>query len=127
MAIAKRPLIVSHTGIQSHCSTPRNISDELMKQIATAGGLIGIGFWESAVCDISPAGIAASIRVAVELFGAEHVALGSDYDGAVMTSFDVSELSRLTDALVQAGLDETTIRKVMGENQIRFFLENLPN
>ena len=127
LAIAKRPLIVSHTGIQSHCGTPRNIDDSLMKKIAAAGGLIGIGFWDSASCDISPSGIAKSIVAAVRLVGEDHVALGSDFDGAVMTGFDVADLTNLTQALVNEGLDREVIKKVMGENQLRFFANYLPD
>ena len=127
LAIATRPLIVSHTGIQSHCATPRNIDDNLMKKIAVAGGLIGIGYWDSASCDVSPTGIAKSIIAAINLVGEDHVALGSDFDGAVTTGFDAAELVKLTQALVDEGLDEQVIKKVMGENQIRFFITYLPD
>jgi microsomal dipeptidase-like Zn-dependent dipeptidase len=126
LEIARRPLIVSHTGTRGHCNTPRNISDELMVRIAQKGGLIGIGFWQEAVCDASPAGIAKAIRAAVDLVGADHVALGSDFDGAVTTQIDASELVRITDALLELGMDEQTIRKVMGQNQIDFIRANLP-
>ncbi len=44
------PLIVSHTGFQGHCASPRNISDATMELITTAGGLIGVGFWDGAIC-----------------------------------------------------------------------------
>lgn len=127
LAIATRPLIVSHTGIQSHCGTPRNIDDNLMENIAAGGGLIGIGYWDSASCDVSPTGIAKSIIAAIKLVGEDHVALGSDFDGAVTTGFDAAELVKLTQALVDEGLDEQVIKKVMGENQIRFFRTYLPD
>ncbi len=126
LARTDRPLIVSHTGFRGHCDSARNIPDALMKEIAAEGGLIGVGFWDGAVCDPSPSSIAAAIIYGVELLGPAHVALGSDFDGSVETMFDASEVAVLTDALLQAGLDEQTIRMVMGENTIRFFLENLP-
>lgn len=126
LAISTRPIIVSHTGLKGECDSPRNISDDLMKAVADKGGLIGVGFWDGAVCDVSPEGIAAAIVYAVGLLGVDHVALGSDFDGTVTTPFDASELHALTAALLAAGLDEAAIRKVMGENAIRFFLENLP-
>jgi microsomal dipeptidase-like Zn-dependent dipeptidase len=97
-----------------------------MQRIASQGGLIGIGYWEGAVCDISPAGIARSIVYAVNLVGEDHVALGSDYDGATQVAFDTSELAVLTDELLKAGLPEETIAKVMGGNLIRFLRANLP-
>jgi microsomal dipeptidase-like Zn-dependent dipeptidase len=86
----------------------------------------GIGYWDAAVCDVSPAGVVASIRYAIDLLGAEHVALGSDYDGATAVAFDTSELAVLTDAMLAARFREQEIRLVMGENVKRFLLEYLP-
>jgi membrane dipeptidase len=120
------PLIVSHTGVRSLCETPRNIPDALLGEIAARGGLIGIGFWADVTCDDSPAGIARVIAHAADTFGVEAVALGSDYDGSITATFDASELAALTDALLAGGMSEADIRAVMGENQIRFFLEHLP-
>lgn len=126
LAIAHRPVILSHTGLKGHCDSARNISDALMKEIAVKGGLVGVGYWDGAVCEPTPETIAAAIRYAVDLLGADHVALGSDFDGSTTVPFDASELPVVTQALMDAGLDAATIRAVMGENAIRFFLENLP-
>jgi len=126
LAMTAAPIIVSHTGLRGHCDSPRNLPDELIKEIAEKGGLIGVGFWEGAVCSPTAASIAAAILYAVNLAGAGHVALGSDFDGATTVPFDASETAALTDALLDAGLDETAIRAVMGENAIRFFEANLP-
>ncbi|MCX8508953.1 MAG: membrane dipeptidase [Rhodobacteraceae bacterium] len=120
------PVVVSHTGIYSQCPHHRNIPDDLIRAVADKGGLIGIGFWEEVTCDTSPAGIAKSIQAAVQLVGPDHVALGSDFDGSVTTSFDASELAALTQALMDAGLDEPTITKVMGGNMARFLAQALP-
>jgi microsomal dipeptidase-like Zn-dependent dipeptidase len=126
LAMSPRPLIVSHTGMKGHCDNARNVSDELLKDIAAAGGLVGIGFWDGAACASTLDAVASAIVYAVETLGPEHVALGSDFDGTVTTPFDASEMPALTSALMAKGLDAETIRLVMGENQIRFFLENLP-
>lgn len=126
LARIEEPVIVSHTGLKGHCDSPRNIADALMQEIAGHGGLIGVGFWDGAICTPTPQGIAGAIIFAVDLVGADHVALGSDFDGTVTAPFDASELAVLTHALMEGGLDEQTIRAVMGENAIRFFLENLP-
>ena len=53
LEIASRPVVVTHTGFRGHCDSPRNISDALMKRIAEKGGVIGVGFWDAAVCDFS--------------------------------------------------------------------------
>ena len=96
------------------------------KRMAARGGIIGIGYFDGAICDVSPSGIASAIVDAVKLLGPDAVALGSDFDGTVTTALDTSELAAITDALLRAGMDEATIRKVMGENARRFFRENLP-
>jgi membrane dipeptidase len=126
LAMAGRPLIVSHTGVKGACDTARNISDDHMKRIASAGGLIGIGYWDGAVCDTSPTGVVKSLRYAIDLVGVEHVALGSDYDGATNVMFDTSEIAILTQTMMQASFSEAEIRAVMGENIVRFLSENLP-
>ena len=126
LAMTDSPLVVSHTGVHGHCEVKRNIPNALMQRIAAGGGLIGIGFWGDVTCDDSPEGVAATLLAAIDLLGVDHVALGSDYDGTVTTTFDASEYAVLTDRLLAAGLSEGEIRQVMGENTVRFFLENLP-
>ncbi|MEQ8377208.1 dipeptidase [Parvibaculum sp.] len=124
--IATRPVVVSHTGIRGACDSPRNLEDALMKRIADAGGLVGIGYWKGAVCDPAPAEIVKSIRYAIDFLGVDHVALGSDYDGAVPVAFDTSQLAILTSEMQKAGFTDEEIAKVMGGNAIRFFREQLP-
>lgn len=117
--ITNIPLVVSHTGIHSHCQTKRNFPDDLMRNIAKTGGVIAIGYWADVTCDASPQGVASAIKAAVDLVGDNHVSLGSDYDGSVETGFDTSELAALTQALIDQGLSDQQIRKIMGENMLR--------
>jgi membrane dipeptidase len=126
LARSSRPLIVSHTGFYGHCQSPRNISDELMQKIAAAGGLMGVGYWDSAVCETNVPSIVSSIRYGIDLVGEDHVALGSDFDGSVATPFDTSQLIRLTTEMLARDFTETEIRKVMGENILQFMAQNLP-
>ena len=126
LALSDKPLIVSHTGFQGHCDSPRNISDELMEQIAAAGGLIAVGFWDGAICGNSPATVAEAIVYGIGLVGEDHVSLGSDFDGTVTTSFDGSEMAAITQALLDANLSEQQIRKVMGENMLTYLQTYLP-
>lgn len=126
LALSDKPLIVSHTGFQGHCDSPRNISDGLMEQIAAAGGLIAVGFWDGAICGNSPATVAEAIVYGIGLVGEDHVALGSDFDGTVTTSFDGSEMAVITQALLDANLSEQQIHKVMGENMLVYLETYLP-
>lgn len=126
LAATDAPLLVSHTGTYGHCPGPRNIPDALMQRIAARGGLVGIGFWAEAVCDASPAGIAAALDAAVDLLGEEAVALGSDFDGAVTTTIDAAGLPAITAALRARGMDESRIARVMGGNAREFLRRQLP-
>ena len=126
LAISTRPVILSHGGFKGICDTARNLEDELMVELAEHGALIGVGFWDGAVCDTTPEGVAQAIQYGIELVGVDHIALGSDYDGATEVQFDSSELGILTEHLIGAGLSPTQIRQVMGENAIEFFLGQLP-
>lgn len=127
LALTDIPLILSHTGVQAHCDVTRNLPDPLMKRVVASGGIIGMGYWDEVNCgDSTPRGVARSIKTAVDLLGVDHVALGSDFDGSVGTDFDTSELSALTHALLQVGLTEPQIRKVMGENMMRVLRARLP-
>jgi microsomal dipeptidase-like Zn-dependent dipeptidase len=124
--MATRPVVVSHTGVHGICRTKRNISDEHMRRIAEKGGLICIGYWDGTVCDITPDGIVKSLRYAIDLVGVDHVALGSDFDGNTTMAFDTSELSVLTQKMIDHGFSNTEIAKVLGDNSVRFLSSCLP-
>ena len=126
LAATRKPIVVSHTGFKGHCDSARNISDDLMQAIAQKGGLIAVGFWDGAVCGSSPAMIAEAIEYGIQLVGEDHIALGSDFDGAVTTAFDGGEMAILTHELLEAGVTEAQIRKVMGANMLAFLQRNLP-
>jgi microsomal dipeptidase-like Zn-dependent dipeptidase len=126
LAIATRPLVVSHTGVRGTADNSRNLSDDQVRGVAATGGVIGIGFWPTASGGDDAASIARSISHAVAIVGAEHVALGSDFDGGVPVPFDVSGLPLLTAALLAEGLDEATIAAVMGGSAVRFLRAALP-
>ena len=121
-----RPVILSHGGFKGICDSPRNLEDSLMIELAEHGALIGVGFWNGAACDYSPKGVVKAIRYGIDLLGVDHIALGSDYDGATRVLFDASELAILTQTMLDEDFSEEEIRKVMGANAVDFFLANLP-
>ncbi|KLI64799.1 dipeptidase [Aurantiacibacter marinus] len=119
LAMARRPVVSSHGGVQATCDVNRNLTDEEIRGVAATGGVIGVGYFEGAVCDISPASIAAAMRHITDLVGVEHVALGSDYDGTVTVRFDTSDIVQVTQALMDGGFSEDEIRAIMGLNALR--------
>jgi membrane dipeptidase len=126
LLMATRPVVVSHTGVKGTCDNTRNLSDEHLKAIAKTGGVIGIGFWDTAVCGTDAKAIAKAIRHAVTIAGIDHIGLGSDFDGAVTEPFDTTGLVQITEALLAEGFNEEEIAKIMGGNVIRLLKELLP-
>ncbi len=120
------PVLVSHTGVKGVCNNQRNLSDDHLAEIGKRNGLVGIGLWETAVCGKDAAATAKSIRYAVNKIGVDKVALGSDWDGAIEASFDVTGLPRIVSALENEGFNRTEIEMIMGGNVRDFFLRNLP-
>lgn len=126
LAMAKRPVVSSHGGVQATCKVNRNLTDEEIRGVAKTGGVVGIGYWDAAVCDTSPAGIVRAIAHVRDLVGIDHVGLGSDFDGAVTTRFDTTRLDAITQALIDAGFSDADIAKVMGGNVFRVLMQVLP-
>jgi microsomal dipeptidase-like Zn-dependent dipeptidase len=126
LGVATRPVVVSHTGVRGTCDNERNLSDEQVRAVAATGGLVGVGFWETATCGTDARAIARSARHVAALVGVRHVALGSDFDGAVATPFDASGLAQLTDALLEEGFDDEEVALIMGGNVARLLAATLP-
>lgn len=116
---ARRPLVSSHGGVQATCRVNRNLTDDEVRGIARTGGIVGIGYWAGAVCSTDPAAIAKAIVHVRDIAGIDHVALGSDFDGAVTTGFDTAWVGLVAEALRSAGLRQDELDKVMGGNAVR--------
>ncbi|MGB4075227.1 dipeptidase [Pseudomonas sp.] len=126
LAIATRPVLVSHTGVEGTCRGTRNLSDKHLQGIAATGGVIGIGYWETAVCATSVEAIVKAIRYTADKVGVQHVALGSDFNGTIHAPFDVTGLPQLTEGLLKAGFSRDEIAAIMGGNVQRLLLASLP-
>ena len=126
LSLTKKPILVSHTGVKGVCDNQRNLSDKHLIEIGQLNGLIGVGLWETSVCGTDAAATAKSIRYVADKIGVDKVALGSDFDGAIGTHFDVTGLPLLVTALEKEGFDRHEIEMIMGGNIRNFFLRNLP-
>lgn len=126
LAMTTKPVLVSHTGVVGTCPGPRNLSDAHLQRIAATGGVVGIGYWEGAVCQADVPNIVRAIRYAVDKVGVAHVALGSDFDGATSMPFDATGVALVTQGLLEAGFTEAQVRAIMGGNVQRLLLAQLP-
>ena len=171
LAISQAPMIASHSSCRALCDHPRNMTDDMIKALASKGGVIQInyhiGFLSQEYRDATKANpdldkqmqaevdkrcgkdedcqlregdnlvreavnagklprvgwekIIDHIDHAVKLVGADHVGLGSDFDGANMPfgMESAADLPKITDALLKKGYSEADIRKILGENTLR--------
>jgi microsomal dipeptidase-like Zn-dependent dipeptidase len=124
--MATKPTVVSHGGVAGTCPNARTLDDAHLRAIAAGGGVIGIGYWDTAVCGREPRHVVAAMRHVVSLVGEDHVGLGSDYDGGTTVGFDTSQLAALTQQLVSDGFTPDQIRKILGGNVLRVLRAVLP-
>ena len=126
LAMATKPTVVSHGGVAGTCANTRTLTDAQVRGIAAGGGVIGIGYWDTAICGREPRHVVAAMRYVIGLVGDDYVGLGSDYDGATTVGFDTSQLAALTQEMLNEGLPEASIRKILGGNVVRVLRAVLP-
>lgn len=120
------PAIVSHTGVAGVHPHWRNLDDAQVRAIAKTGGVVGIlyhaPFLGQPLLRGTAAGVAAHVAHAIAVGGDEHVALGSDWDGLIVTPRDmptVLEWPLLVQRLLERRVPPESIRKVLGANYLR--------
>jgi len=131
LQISSAPVIASHCNSFSICPHPRNLSDEQVRAIAAAGGVIGVTFVPAFVCAANPSleRLLDHVDHLVEVGGIECVGIGSDFegfDGFLPGLEDVTRLPCLTRGLLRRGYAPHEVRKIMGENFLRVLGKVLP-
>ena len=121
-----QPLLVSHTGIAGVHKHWRNVDDEQLRAVADTGGVIGVMYQSSFLGESNWSGraqaIVAHLQHIVDAVGEDHAALGSDWDGAIITPRDMQtclELPLLVELMLQRGWSPERVRKILGGNFLR--------
>ena len=124
-ALSDAPLVASHSGVHALCPSSRNLTDEQLDLIGASGGLVGIvfavGFLRADGADETDTPletIVAHARYVADRIGVDHVALGSDFDGADVPDAlgDAAGLPRLLDALRSGGFTEDEVIRIARGN-----------
>ncbi len=120
------PLVVTHTGVAGVFPHWRNLDDRQLRAVAASGGTIGIMYHSEYLGDPIFGGrldtIVRHVEHVIDVAGEDHVSLGSDWDGSIVTPRDMRtclELPKLTQALLARGFSESRIKKVLGLNFLR--------
>lgn len=118
------PIVATHSNARAVADHPRNLTDDQLRRIARSGGVAGLNLHGAFLRRGGPARLADAVKQAkhmVEIAGAEHVAIGSDFDGASPPAdlADASQMPRLAEALGAAGLDGAAVRAIFEGNARR--------
>ncbi|WP_052360633.1 dipeptidase [Oceanobacillus manasiensis] len=122
------PVIATHSGVKALKDHQRNLTDEQLVALKENGGVIGIVFYPEFLTNSGEATISDivdHIDHAVNIMGVNHVAIGSDFDGAELPSDlnDSSEIGKIKEALTERGYSEEEVSKIMGLNTLRVLNE----
>lgn len=120
------PVVVTHTGVSGVYRHWRNLDDDQLRAVARSGGVVGIMYHASFLGDRFWAGrvdtVARHLAHVLDVAGEDTPALGSDWDGNIITPRDMPtclELPRLVAALSKLGLKDSSIQKILGQNFLR--------
>lgn len=127
-ALATKPLIATHCGAHALCASARNLTDEQLKIIADSGGVVGVNFYTGDLrgdgrndADMPLDRLVDHIMHMLDIMGEDHVAFGSDFDGAMMCDElgDAAGLPRLLDLLQVRGVSKAALTKLAHGNFLR--------
>jgi len=121
-----QPLTVSHAACAALQPHFRNLSDAQIRAVADTGGVVGVifntAFLGGSLFRGHAERVVDHIAHVVQLVGADHAALGSDFDGAIVPPRDlrtVRELPRLAELMLRRGMRESDVQKVLGASFLR--------
>ncbi len=126
--LSNAPLVASHSNAHRLCPHSRNLTDDQLRAIAQSDGLVGLNFAVAflrsdgkMIDDVPVTRLLTHLDYLIDILGEDHVALGSDYSGAMVPSelTTVANLPRLRDAMSNHGYQPERIKKLCHENWLR--------
>lgn len=126
--LSHAPLVATHSCVHAICPSPRNLTDKQLDAIGESDGVVGVNFYVGFLredgkhdADTPLTEIVRHVDYIARRIGIDHVAFGSDFDGALVPEElgDVAGMPKLIAALRERGYDDAALRKVAHENWMR--------
>jgi membrane dipeptidase len=132
-------VVATHANPRALVPTPRQLSDQMIRRLVERDGVIGVVpanpflriDWRTTPATLDDV-VAAIDHVCQVVGDAEHVGLGSDFDGGFgaddtpLALDTVADLGRIGPALGEAGYAETHVESILGGNWLRILRIALP-
>jgi membrane dipeptidase len=124
--------VATHSNAYALCPSTRNLTDAQLDEVARTNGVVGVNFASGFLRedghhspDTPLSEIVRHIDYLVERMGIDHVAFGSDFDGAVVPDElgGAAGLPKLVAALADRGYDEEALAKLTHQNWLRVLEE----
>lgn len=128
-AMAHRPPIVSHTGVLGAFEHWRNVDDDQLRAVADLGGCVGVIFCPRYLGGDGIDAVVKHLLHIIEVVGEDCPALGSDWDGFIIPTRELADptgLPLLTAALLEKGISERAIAKILRGNAMRVLTRPTP-
>ncbi|HEX3851684.1 MAG TPA: membrane dipeptidase, partial [Polyangiaceae bacterium] len=134
LALAKEThgvVVATHSNARALADHPRNLTDEQLRGIAETGGVIGVNFHGPFLARgrrATLSDVVAQVQHLTQVAGLDHVAIGSDFEGDIHPPAELADASRfprLSAALIKAGFDEQSVRKIFADNALRVLCPSL--
>jgi membrane dipeptidase len=126
LRISRQPVIYSHTGFSRFVAAERMTTPEEIRAVAASGGVVGVllspYFLKGRVRDVGPSDVVDVLEHICSLVGAEHAAIGSDFDSGLPPPTgmrDVRDYPRITAEMLRRGWSEETIATIWGGSFLR--------
>ena len=127
IALSRAPVLASHSNARRIAPTPRNLSDDLLRSIADTGGLVGAMFHAPFVVKKGASArredVVTQVRALVDTMGAQHVGLGSDWDGIIKSPEGLgraADMEALREDLARV-LSPEELAQVQGASFLRYW------
>ncbi|NLO85195.1 MAG: hypothetical protein GX096_07195 [Clostridiales bacterium] len=116
------PPIATHSCAYTLCKAARNLNDEQIRKLISAGGFIGVNFYPGFLDDSGAADISRVVdhmAYICDMGGESILGLGSDFDGIDKYPeglYNAGDVPKLFDAMRKRGFDEKLVALIAGEN-----------